>query len=305
MDLSIDNAQLNFSTENLWILNIALSVVMFGVALDLKISDFLNIFKSPKPALLGLTSQFIALPAFTFLLIYITKPQPSIALGMMMVAACPGGNISNFMSQIAGGNSALSVTLSACATVLAIFFTPFNLQFWGSLYGPTNEILQKVSLSPYDIFETIVLILGVPLVLGMLIKAWKSNLATSLSRILKPLSIAIFVGLVFIAFGNNTEIFTEYFDRIVILVFLHNAIAILLGYHIGRLGGLDKRDRRTLGIETGIQNSGLGLLLIFSFFQGLGGMAIIAGWWGIWHIVSGLSLAYIWNRKKILSPAQA
>lgn len=303
MVLSIDTVQLNFSQDNLAILNITLAVVMFGVALELKISDFLNIFKSPKPALLGLTSQFIALPAFTFLLIYILRPEPSIALGMILVAACPGGNISNFMSQIAGGNSALSVTLSAAATVLAIFMTPFNLQFWGSLYPPTNEILRTVSVDPFEIFQTIVLILGIPLVLGMLVNAWIPKIATALSRILKPLSIAIFIGLVFVAFGNNTDIFTEYFDRIVILVFLHNGLAVFLGYRIATIGGLDIRDRRTLAIETGIQNSGLGLLLIFSFFQGLGGMAIIAGWWGIWHIVSGLSLAYIWNRKKILSPA--
>lgn len=305
MDTSIDNAQLNFNNDNLWVLNIILAVVMFGVALGLKVSDFKNILQEPKPVILGLLSQFILLPTLTFTLIYIAKPQASIALGMIMIAACPGGNISNFMTQIAGGNSALSVTLTSFATVLSIFFTPFNLQFWGSMYGPTREILQEVSISPFDVFQTIILILGLPLIAGMLVRAWIPKISKVLSKILKPLSIAIFVALVAVAFLNNMDLFNKYIDQVILLVFLHNAIAILSGYHLGKVAGLSREDRRTLGVETGIQNSGLGLLLIFSFFNGLGGMAIVAGWWGIWHIVSGLSLAYIWNRKKVKVPAKA
>ena len=305
MDIAIDNAQLNFSNDNLWILNICLAVVMFGVALGLKLSDFWNIMKEPKPVILGLLSQFILLPLLTFLLIYIMKPQASIALGMIMIAACPGGNISNFMTQIAGGNSALSVTLTAFATLLSIFFTPFNLQFWGSLYGPTNEILQEVSISPFDVFQTIILILGFPLIAGMLVNALLPNISAILSKVLKPLSIGLFIALVGIALFNNLDLFGQYIDQIIFLVFLHNAIAIISGYQLGKIGGLSSPDRRTLAVETGIQNSGLGLLLIFSFFSGLGGMAIVAGWWGIWHIVSGLSLAYIWNRKKVNLPIKA
>lgn len=302
MDTSIDSAQLNFNNDNLWVLNIILAVVMFGVALGLKVSDFKHILQEPKPVILGLVSQFILLPVLTFSLIYIAKPQASVALGMIMIAACPGGNISNFMTQIAGGNSALSVTLTSFATLLSIFFTPFNLQLWGSLYGPTNEILREVSISPYDVFQTIVLILGFPLIAGMLVRAWIPKISEVLSRILKPLSIFIFIALVAVAFLNNMDLFNQYIDQVIFLVFLHNAIAILSGYHLGKLGGLNMADCRTLGVETGIQNSGLGLLLIFSFFNGLGGMAIVAGWWGIWHIVSGLSLAYIWNFKKVKVP---
>ncbi|AEV31358.1 putative Na+-dependent transporter [Owenweeksia hongkongensis DSM 17368] len=305
MDTSIDNAQLNFNNDNLWVLNIILAVVMFGVALGLKISDFQNVLKAPKPVILGLISQFILLPVLTFALIYIMKPHASIALGMIMIAACPGGNISNFMTQIAGGNSALSVTLTSFATVLSIFFTPFNLQLWGSLYPPTNEILKEVSISPIDVFQTIVLILGFPLVIGMLVRALIPRISEILSKILKPLSILIFIALVAVAFLNNMDLFNKYIDQVIFLVFLHNAIAILSGYHLGKIFGLSREDRRTLGVETGIQNSGLGLLLIFSFFNGLGGMAIVAGWWGIWHIVSGLSLAYIWNRKKVKVPIKA
>jgi BASS family bile acid:Na+ symporter len=187
--------------------------------------------------------------------------------------------------------------------VLCIFLTPFNLQFWGSLYPPTSEILQKVNINPFDVFETIVIILGIPLILGMLTNHWRPKTAALFSKVLKPLSITIFVAFVVIAFTKNYDLFTEYVHLVVIIVFFHNAIALFSGYTIGRLGNLSLPDRRTLAVETGIQNSGLGLLLIFTFFDGLGGMAIVAGWWGIWHIISGLSIAYIWARKKNIATA--
>lgn len=296
---AIDSIQLNFDQNGLFVLNICLAVVMFGVALGLSLQDFRNIIKAPKPALAGIVSQFLLLPLLTFILVLIIKPAPSLALGMILLAACPGGNISNFMSQLAGGNSALSVTLTAFSTALAIIFTPLNLQFWGSLYPPALAILQKVSIDPLQVFKTILLILGVPLIAGMLMNRWKPGLSKVLSRILKPLSIAIFIGLVIVAFSKNTDIFTQHIHHVVFIVFIHNAVALSSGFFLGKVNGLARQDCRTLAIETGIQNSGLGLLLIFSFFEGLGGMALIAGWWSIWHIVAGLSLAFFWNSRKV------
>ena len=126
----LDNIQINFDASGLWILNIALAVVMFGVALGVKVDDFKILLKQPKIVLVGILSQFILLPLLTFGLVILIKPQPSIALGMMMVAACPGGNISNFMTHLAKGNTALSVSLTAFATFLAMFMTPFNFQFY-------------------------------------------------------------------------------------------------------------------------------------------------------------------------------
>ncbi len=298
MENEIDAIRLNFDQEGLFVLNICLAVVMFGVALGLSIQDFRNILKTPKPALVGISSQFILLPLLTFGLVRLIQPAPSLALGMILLAACPGGNISNFMSQLAGGNSALSVTLTAFSTALAILFTPLNLQFWGSLYPPTLAILQKVSIDPLEVFKTIVLILGIPLIAGMAFNHWKPGLSKVLSRILKPLSIAIFIGLVIVAFSKNTDIFTEHIHHVVLIVFIHNAVALSSGFVWGKINRLPERDCRTLAIETGIQNSGLGLLLIFSFFEGLGGMALIAGWWSIWHIIAGLSLSFFWNYRK-------
>ncbi len=297
MPSTVDQLQLHFNEEALHTLNIALAVVMFGVALNIKPRDFALLAKQPKAALLGIFSQFIALPALTFLLILLLKPIPSIALGMMLVAACPGGNISNYMTHLAKGNAALSVCLTAFASIAAVFLTPFNLQFWGSLYPPTAEILTAVELNVWEVFRIIFLILGLPLAAGMLVNRFFPRLAKRLSLVLKPLSFFVFVALVFIALANNFEQFLEYVQYVLLLVFLHNLIALTSGYGLGALFGLGHADKKTLSIETGIQNSGLGLLLIFSFFNGLGGMALVAAWWGIWHIVAGLSLASFWNRR--------
>ena len=130
----IDSIKINFSTDALWMLNIALAIIMFGVSLDIKIEDFKRLLNNPKIVLVGVVSQFILLPLLTYLAIKIIQPHPSFALGMMMVAACPGGNVSNFFSKMAKGNAALSVSLTAFATLICIFMTPFNLHLWGSLY---------------------------------------------------------------------------------------------------------------------------------------------------------------------------
>ena len=155
-DILIDSIKINFDTEGLWILNIALAVIMFGVALSIKIDDFKLLIKKPKILLVGVFSQFFLLPALTFVAILIIKPHPSFALGMMMIAACPGGNISNFFSKMAKGNSALSVSLTAFATVICLLMTPLNLQFYSGLYEPTNEIIKTVQLDPIELFLSLI-----------------------------------------------------------------------------------------------------------------------------------------------------
>lgn len=293
----LDNAQINFDNSELWVLNIAIAVVMFGVALSITIDDFKHILRQPKLVLIGVVSQFVLLPLLTFLLIIIIRPQSSIALGMMMVAACPGGNISNFMTHLAKGNTALSVSLTAFATFLAIFMTPFNFQFYGNLYEPTAQILQTVKLNPFELVKLVILILGIPLFSGMFIRSKYEAFAIKMSKLLKPFSIIIFVAIVIIAFSNNLDIFNDYIHYVLTIGIGHNILAILLGFMVAKWFRLSFKNQKTIAIETGIQNSGLGLLLIFTFFNGLGGMAILVAFWGIWHIISGLLLAFYWSKK--------
>jgi BASS family bile acid:Na+ symporter len=298
MSESIDALQLNLNSGGLHIMNLSLAFIMFGVALELTLDDFKKVAKNPKGTIIGLSSQFFLLPALTFLIVLILEPHPSFALGMMMVAACPGGNISNFFSLLARGNAALSVSMTAFATMLSIFMTPFNFAFWASLYGPTNAILTEIHLELFEVFRIIVLILGIPLILGMTLRHFKDELSQTISPYIKNFGIIFFAGFVIVAFSMNFDNFMSYVHLVVVLVFIHNTVALSSGYGLAYIFKLPRKDRKSISIETGIQNSGLGLLLIFNFFDGLGGMALVAAWWGIWHIVAGLSIGWYWSIGK-------
>jgi len=295
----LDNIHINFSSQALWAMNFALALVMFGIALEISINDFKRLLQNPKPIFTGIFSQFLLLPAVTFLLVWLIEPIPSIALGMFMVAACPGGNISNFITHLAKGNSALSVSLTAVATLLAVFMTPLNLQFWGSMYGPTATILKDVAISPFEMVKLVSLLLAFPLALGMWVNYAKPILAKKMAKVLKLGSLLFFISLIFLALYLNREIFMDYVFYVFWIVIIHNLVAFTTGFSLAKLLGLSQRDVRSITIETGIQNSGLGLLLIFTFFDGLGGMALLAAFWGIWHLVSGLILSGYWGYRPI------
>lgn len=294
----IDAIVLNFSPASLTLLNAILAIVMFSIALDLRREDFLSLLSAPKPLITGLVSQFIALPALTYLMIVVVEPRASIALGLILVAACPGGNISNFITKLAGGNSALSVSMTGFATLGAIVLTPVNIAFWGSLYPPTREILTRTSIDPVQIAITVTLMLILPLVIGIWINTTRPQLAQKLRRPLQLLSMAIFVAFIVLAIAANWSFFLSYAWMVAGLVLLHNALALGVGYSLATLARVSSFNRRAITIETGIQNSGLGLVLIFGFFHGLGGMAVVAAFWGIWHAISGLVLAKIWSRTE-------
>lgn len=143
--------------------------------------------------------------------------------------------------------------------------------------------------------KTIVLLAGIPIVIGMLTNHFFPVASKKVSKFVRPSSILLFAGLIVVAFLSNYDIFLQYIDQVIFLVFLHNLLAISTGLITARIAKLSDADQKTIAIETGIQNSGVGLLLIFGFFNGLGGMAIVAGWWGIWHIISGLFVALIFS----------
>lgn len=149
-----------------------------------------------------------------------------------------------------------------------------------------------------EITKFVLLILGLPLILGMVINNYHPNMASKVSRFLKPVSILIFLSFIVGAFYNNLDIFMEHIHYVFILVIAHNSILLLTGFLFARANRLSYLDQKTLSIETGIQNSGLGLLLVFSFFDGLGGMALFVAFWAIWDILSGLLIAFFWSDKK-------
>lgn len=308
----LDHVRLNFSPSGLVFLNIALSFIMFGVALDIKVENFEEILRKPKSAIVGFISQAFLLPALTFLLVLLLNPTPTIALGMILVAACPGGNISNFISSMARGNVALAISLTAISTSLAIFFTPFNFALWGGFYidfynaHTASGLLRPLEIDKYQMFQTVFILLGIPVFAGLLVAKKFPKLTEKIKKPINKGSLLFFVLMVITMLSANFSQFISYVHLVFIFVLLQNGLAMATGYFFGKLNKLSQTDQRTLAIETGIHNSGLALALIFNpkIFppeMELGGMAIIAAWWGIWHIISGLTIAYFWSRKPVFA----
>jgi BASS family bile acid:Na+ symporter len=306
----IDSVRLNFSEGGLLFMNITLAAIMFGVALEIRIQNFRDILKYPKSAMLGFAAQFLVLPALTFVLVLVLNPPASVAMGMVLIAACPGGNVSNFISSLAKANVALSVSLTAIATLSASLLTPLNYAIWGSMYVEYSEralhLNIPIEIDFWQMAQTVFILLGVPLILGM----WVGNRFPEFtSKYLKPIkigSIILYMVFIFGALFANLEHFASSILPIGILVLLLNAQTLFTGYLVGTIAKVPKADRRTLSIETGIQNSGLALILIFNpkLFNGNGGMAFMAAWWGIWQMISGLVIAFILARIKIVEPTE-
>jgi BASS family bile acid:Na+ symporter len=295
--VDIDLVRLNFNPQTLFLLNCVLGFVMFGVSLELKAEDFSTALKTPRALVIGLVGHHLIFPAATYLLVLLLQPRPSVALGMILVASCPAGNISNFLTHFARGNTALSVSISTASTLTAIFMTPLNIAFWGGLYEPAQPILRQVAVNPLEMFLHVFLLLGLPLAAGLMMSRRWPRL-TGLARApMKYFSLIFFLVFVLAALQANWGYFVHYVGMVVGVVFVHNASALATGYGLACVAGLPEPDRRAVSIECGIQNSGLGLILIFNFFDGLGGMAVVAAWWGIWHIVAGLSVAMFWSRR--------
>ena len=296
-------------------LNIVLAIVMFGVALGIKPKTFVDIIKNPRSVIIGIICQLILLPALTFLLTITFKNwlTPMISLGMILVASCPGGNISNFITSLSKGNAELSVSLTAFNTAACVFTTPLNFAFWGNMYirfaDKRDMVLPELQIPLSDVFVTIVILLGIPLILGVLCSHYLPKLSAKLKKPMQYLSIVFFIAMVLIAFGGNFGVFIKCIKYIFLVVLVHNLLALGIGFGTSTLLKTPYKDRRTITIETGIQNSGLGLALLLNpnifdpaVWSNNGGMLIITAWWGVWHIVSGLSLAGIWRlngRKEV------
>lgn len=305
---TLDQINVNIDLAGMNAINIVLAFVMFGVALDINPKMLITVFRHPKSVIVGLFGQLIVLPALTFLLVLALKDfiSPMIALGMILVAACPGGNISNFITSLSNGNTALSVSLSALSTIVAPIFTPANFAFWGNLYLSNAQIhsqLPELNIPYWEVVKTVFLLLGLPMLLGLLFSEYFPELTKKLKKPLKYLSILFFVMMVVLALGQNIDAFSKCIKYIFVVVMIHNLLALTIGFITATLAKLDYKDRRTLTIEMGIQNSGLGLVLLvnpvlFDNFPPNGGMVVITAWWGVWHIISGLTVSLIFRMIK-------
>ena len=294
--MNIDEAVLNFNPTSLLALDIVLALIMFGIALAVKVDDFKAVLTMPKAITVAIAAQFILLPAVTFGLTLLLHVQASIALGMILVACCPPGNISQVLTNQARGNVALSVSMTAIGNLLAIFLMPLNFAFWGHLHPSASKIFEAVQLDALDMLLKIVLIIGLPFVLGVFIGNRWPRITAKVQPWIRGISLVALLAFIVFALVGNWNYFMAFIGVVLLAVFLHDAVALALGYVTARTFRLDTPSTKAVTFEVGIRNAGLGLGLVFAFFGGLGGMAVVAGWWGIWDIVAGLILATVWSR---------
>lgn len=293
--MDVDSMILHFDENQLRLLNYCLGFMMFGVALDLTINDFKRIVQNPRPTLLGMISQLVLLPLFTLILVLLWDLPTSMKMGLLLVAACPGGNISNYLVHRSGGNTALSITMTSIATLVSVVMTPTIFYFYSQFILNLNadfNIKVDVGEMILILFQLIV----IPLVLGMAVYHYFPHFTAKLRKVIKPLSVALLIVIIIVALWQNITNARQYLSMVFLLVLIHNGGAYLIGYFFAKAFKESEANARAIALETGIQNAGLGLILIFNFFNGLGGMALVAGWWGVWDLVSGFFLSEYWSR---------
>lgn len=293
----IDSIRINLNTEATAGLAWILAFMMFSVGLGLCIADFRRAFSRPRVLLFGVALQVLVLPCATFLLSFPLAAIPSVALGMIVVAACPSGNASNVLTLAARGDAAISVSLTAIVSLLAVLSTPLNIMFWAGLRPDTAVLLQTIGVDRGAFLRETIVTLGIPLALGLLIAERAARWAVILRRPLYTLSLVVLVGFIIGALIQNGRPLAQAARTIVPVLLVQDAMALALGYFGARAARLDEAVCRAFAFETGIRNVGLGLVIVLSQLRSIGGAALIAAGWGVWHLMSGGLLAAWWARR--------
>lgn len=287
---------LQFGGDQVALLNVILAVMIFGVSVTLKPADFVRVARQPRAPLTGLFAQFVLLPAMTCLFTWLIDVEASLALGMILVAACPGGTFSNIMTFLARGNTAVSVSMTGVSSVAAALLTPFNFALYASVNPNTQALLQTIAMDPVQLATLFFGVLVIPLLLGMMFGQRWPALARRAEQPFRIFSIVTLLAFVVIAVGQNRHTLMDYLGVLVALVIVHNGLALLMGYATARLAKLNEGETRAITLEVGIQNSGLALAILFTFFPDQTSMMVVAAFWGVWHLVSGGLLSWLWSR---------
>ena len=288
---------MQFSPSAAIVLQCILALVIFGVALELSFADFRKLLGQPKAVFAALFSQLLVLPLLTFALIWWLEPLPGLALGLMMTAACPGGNMSNVLTHWSGGRTSVSMSATTISSLISPVTTPLTFALLGGLNPATQTALQQIRVPVLELVMTIAVALMLPLLGGMTLASRKPELAKRLLLPLRRFGLLVFFGFVLVALVANGKLFLHVLSLLFMLVLLHNLLALASGFGVGSLFGVTPGERRAITFETGVHNTALGLTLVFSYFPTQSNMLLVLGWWGLWQLITGGLLAWIWSRQ--------
>ncbi len=294
---------MNYDANQQLILGLVLAVMIFGVSLELRIGQFLAVLRQPQPVLAGMLGQCLILPWATLAVTLLVDLHPGLELGLLLVACCPGGNLSNVMTHLARGNTALSMSMTALSSLLALVLLPLNFALTSGLNPEASAYLagrlSALQMDRGSILVSVVLLLGLPLLAGMLAGNLWPRLAERVMPGFKRFSLLAFVVFVGGAVAGNWRLFVDNLGLVFFVVVLHNASAIVLGWAMAKLARQRGANLRAMVIEISMHNSGLALGLIFAQFGGEPNMALVAAFWGTWHLVSGLLLVAFWRNRPL------
>ena len=274
---------------------LALMLVMFGVALGLRVQDFRILADKPSLYVGGVLAQIVLLPLVTFGLILLISPPPSIALGMIVVACCPGGSVSNLLTYFSRGDIAVSVALTATSSMLAALLTPASTLFWAQAYGPTAELLISLDVNPLLFIGQTTLLLALPLAAGMVFAAKMPEFAERIRKRTTVAGAAVLGATIVYGIAYFYPILWPAVGLLASITIIHNTAAFATGAAVGMVLTKESSIRRALTFEVGIQNAGLALIILLAQLKGVGGAAAIAAVWGVWDLIAGGLLAISYN----------
>ncbi|MCF3943128.1 bile acid:sodium symporter family protein [Oceanobacillus alkalisoli] len=267
---------------------ILLGVVMFGMGLTLKASDFKLVFTKPIPVLIGVVAQFSIMPTVAFVIAYLLQLPAEIAAGLVLLGSVPGGTASNVMVFLAKGNLPLSITMTSVSTLLAPIMTPLLLLIFAGQWLPVN---------PMSMFMSIVQVIVIPIILGLLVNKYFPKTTEKGASILPLISIVAITIIVSSIVANNKENIASAGILVFVSVLLHNGFGLLLGFYAGKLCRLPVQDQRAISIEVGMQNSGLGVALASVYFTPLA--ALPSAFASAWQLITGTMLASKWGKSGV------
>ncbi|WP_342575773.1 bile acid:sodium symporter family protein [Solibacillus sp. FSL K6-1781] len=267
-------------------ITILLGIVMFGMGMTLKLDDFKLILQHPKGVIIGIVSQFVVMPLLAFALAKIFNLPPEIAVGVILVGCCPGGTSSNVMTLLAKGNTALSVTITSCTTLLAPFVTPALIYLLASEWLPVSFMAM---------FMSVIKVVLIPIVLGIVAQFLFRPIVEKSIDILPTVSVIAIVMIVAAVVSGSRDKILETGLIIFAIVILHNGLGYLIGFLVAKLFKLQYDDQKAISIEVGMQNSGLGAQLAMAHFDPVS--AVPSAIFSFWHNISGPILATYWGSR--------
>ena len=251
-------------------LPLALAFIMFSLGLGLTSENFLRVVKQPRDFFVGALSQIILLPAIAFILVKIWPIAPELAIGVMIIAAAPGGVTSNLLTSFARGDVALSISLTAIISLLCIVTIPFIVLTSVKLLGEEN-IIENISL--ISMSRDMFLIVTVPVLFGMLLRKFVSSIALSFESIAKKISTVLFVFVLLGAIASERENVASYFAQAGLITLALNVIMMIVAFYLAQFLGSGSSQKKCITIECGLQNGTLAIFVATSIFGG--GMYVI------------------------------